>query len=101
MIPTLTHKNSIEALIERVPEFRSLYDDDLALNNGEVLLLGLFEDLFTLTREAFEAGDIVLFARVIDFINLAAISDDEDLLNPVEVSFMERVPESSLEAAVF
>jgi hypothetical protein len=85
-------------LLECVPEFKPIFADDVAFN-GEILSHGLFEALFKLTSKAYDEGNMELFKRVFDFINEAAMSDDEDVLGPVHISFMERVPYHPLNQA--
>ena len=95
----LTIETLWSELLERVPEFKPIFADDVAFN-GEILSHGLFEALFRLMSKAHEDGDTNLFERVIAFINEAAMSEDEDVIGPVHISFMNRVSEFSLDEAV-
>jgi hypothetical protein len=96
----LTQQNMIGALLYSVPEFEPLYQGHILLYQ-ERLDHVLFGELFTFTKAAFEAGNVELVGRVIQFINQVALSSDDDLLDPLHTSFIEYLPRTDLSSRAF
>jgi hypothetical protein len=88
-----------DSLLEQVPEFKPTYDEHLADYDG-LLPHVLMGELFVFASDAYARGEIVLLARIVNFINWAASSGDDDVRNVVHASFIEEVPHSSLDEVV-
>lgn len=84
----LTEANYLEFLLAKVPEFKATYEEHLE-DNEEVLDHPLFGELFHFTLDAYEQGKTDLASRIIAFINAAAQSNDESMLELVQLSFLE------------
>lgn len=96
----ITRTNVVDHLIKQIPEFKVAYNEHLHDNFGEVLLHPLFADLtrFAIAmyrsseRSSEESSDSSeTFERILDFIEEAAQSKDEMVVELVQLSFMENL----------
>ncbi len=94
----MTYDKVAEQLLASVPEFKETYDEHLKDYDGKLLLHVLFADLTPFVvqqyrlsmqsgRDHVTAADV--FHRILNFIEDAAHSDDEDVTTLVQVSFLE------------
>ncbi len=92
----ITYWDFVDKLLARVPEFRDVYEEQVEDNFGEVLSHLLVRDLLRFTGRMYDkslqfgapplARDIVM--RVLSFVEDAALSDDEQVGELVEQSFL-------------
>ncbi len=92
----ITYWNFEDELLARVPEFRGVYEEHREDNFGEVLLHLLVRELLRFTGymydESLQPGALLqardIVKRVLSFIEDAALSDDEQVGELVEQSFL-------------
>jgi len=92
----ITYWTFVDELLTRAPEFRGVYEAHLEDNSGDVLSHLLVRDLLRFTGrmydESLQAGaspqarDTV--TRILSFVEDAALSDDEQVGELVEQSFL-------------
>ena len=87
----ITKVNFTDVLLERIPEFADTYQEHLT-RYDKVLLHVLFGDLSDFVAAAYERDQKDLVARVIDYINDAAISTDDNIRGMAQVSFLMHLP---------
>ena len=95
----LTRENYLSNLLEQIPEFLPVYEEHIA-DNRDVLHYVLMGELFDFASSAYARREIILLARIVDFVNQLAISGDDDLRELVHVSFIEDVPYSPVDDAI-
>lgn len=78
-----------ERLVERVPQFRPIYEEHKADNEGDVLAHLLWGDLTRFVFSAWAAGDLQTVDAVVAFNEEAIQSDDPEVRNLVKDSFVE------------
>lgn len=96
---TITYENVVACLIERIPEFDGIYREHLGLYK-ETLPHVLFGELVRFTKavcgsssepKGQYANPQNILKRILDFIEEAACSEDERVVELVQVSFMENL----------
>lgn len=104
----ITYANIIDQAIERIPGFDSIYRAHLEDNGGETLKHPLFADLLRfsikLQRSSGqeEAGDYPsadILQRIFAFVEEAAQAEDEQVVELVQLSFLENLHQAGSDYA--
>jgi hypothetical protein len=97
----ITSENLSGKLVAAVPEFAPVLEEHQK-DYGEVLNHVLFGDLVRFVEKAEGRGDWELIDRSLAFLEEALASGDEQVVNVIEVSFVENLePWTSEHEAVF
>lgn len=88
-------KNYIGALLLAVPEFDAVYQEHIKFY-GQRLDHPLFGELFRFMTAAYDRSDIDLVVRIVEFINQAAESKDKSLLEMLQLSFIQYLPNAEI-----
>ena len=87
--PTVTERNVLSLLRERVPETTQLIDEHLADDGGELLIHLLMPELLRFATRAFGSGQVAVSQNLLTFVGSAFDDGDERVRNAVQVSFVE------------
>jgi hypothetical protein len=98
MAKNITYDNVIQCLIEKIPEFKPIYEEHIDQNDGEVLNHVLMGDLVRFTEgvcSSISASPTSitkeLLQRIVDFLEEAISSDDSIVVEMINVSFLENL----------
>lgn len=87
----ITSKNWVANLLDQVPEFQQNYAEHIR-RYGELLSDVLVGELSDFASEAYVKADMSTAKRIIDFVNAAALSQDDELQGMIQVSFLMHLP---------
>jgi hypothetical protein len=91
----------VDALVARVPSTRSIVDEHLDDQDGELLLHLLMADVSRFALSAFQRGDAATAGSVVAVVEAGLVTGDDALVNAVEVSFVEVIGPWDVEMQAF
>jgi hypothetical protein len=91
----------VEMLMARVPSTRAVVEEHLADQDGELLLHLLMADVSRFAVSAFQHGDAATVNAVMVVVDEALTVGDDELVNAVQVSFVEVIGPWEAETQAF